>query len=235
MDFRSDVVFFRNLLLQRTNILFDVAGPAPFARWAESGDASDIDAIFLNADMRRRVFEQAAEEFEREADQVIALLESRGPRDLVSVGPGNAIMETLLANRLSSIRSVTLIDIENSDSHHHGYARQGSGYSSLAASRDFMVSNGVSSASILLCNPRTQALPSQPFDCLISLLSMGFHYPCDDYVEYIRSYCIVSGILIIDLRKGVADPGFNDLLRSGFVVTKRVESKKFERLVVTRR
>ena len=234
MKFPDDLTFYRNLLLQRTNILFDTGGASAFRRWAESGDASQIDAGFFDEDVRRRVVMQAEAEYDREASQLIDFVAGRALRDLVSIGPGNAILETILVSRLSTLQTVSLIDIENTGSHHHGYAEKGAGYASLSASRDFMINNGVSPSVVRVCNPVTQALPTDSFDFLISILSMGFHYPCDSYVEYIVAKCRIGGIVVIDLRRGVDDVGFSKILGSGFNVINCVQFGKFQRVVLDR-
>jgi hypothetical protein len=46
--FPSDVVFFRNLMLQRTNILADIGGHAPLARWLEIRATEPIDQLYAD-------------------------------------------------------------------------------------------------------------------------------------------------------------------------------------------
>lgn len=58
---------------------------------------------------------------------------------------------------------------------------------------------------------------------------MGFHYPCDDYVDFILSNIRKSGNLILDKRKNVRDDGFAKLEKQLKFVD-QIESKKSYRI-----
>jgi hypothetical protein len=124
-----------------------------------------------------------------------------------------------------------LIDIEQSKEHQHGFAQHGSGYADLASCRRFLTSNGVPDADIATCNPRNQPLPPGEFDLLISLLSMGFHYPCDEYTNFILTGLRSGGSLILDKRTGSTDTGW-DTLKSHFKVLTQAVDAKSVRLVL---
>ena len=51
------------------------------------------------------------------------------------------------------------IDIEVTKSQKHGFNQQGSGYSILLKTKIFLISNGIPSESIQLCNPVKDNLP----------------------------------------------------------------------------
>lgn len=44
----SDVVLFRNLMLQRTTTLADMSGEATLARWMETGPTETIDLLYAD-------------------------------------------------------------------------------------------------------------------------------------------------------------------------------------------
>ena len=219
-EFPDDIIFFRNLLLQRTNVLFDAIGAEAFSAWAERGDAQILDAAYFDPDIRKRVFSAVQLDFYNDALNILTLMQCMRPSSLVSIGPGNL--------------EITLIDIEQTDAHHHGYARSGSGYASLYASKKFMTDNGVAPEKIAVCNPTRDALPSEKFDLLISILSMGFHYPCDDYIHWIIANCSPGGALIIDARRNVPDGGLRMLLNSGFELRGSLSFPKFDRILLCR-
>jgi len=147
---------------------------------------------------------------------------------LCSIGPGNGLVELFLC-RESNISRVLLIDIERTAEHRHGFELAGSGYASLQKTKQFMEMNGITGPSVQLCNPRREALPEFAFDVLISIMSMGFHYPCDEYVDFIRANCRHSGRVIFDKRKGVKDPGY-DRLSVHFSGETLSENHKWQRL-----
>lgn len=236
LRYPNDPSFFRDLILQRTDALTRLVGFAPIAKWFSDGDGSQIESYFFSESIRDQVLDAIEVDFSRDTRQVLSLLSSAEQlNNVVSIGPGNGVLETMLLKKLSP-RSpdITLIDIESSDSHHHGYATTGSGYANLTKTRDFMVGNGLKRNSIRLCNPQVQSLPDEPFDLLISILSMGFHYPCDGYSEYIKRKCNPFGLVIIDKRKMVVDRGYDSLLESGFVELNKIDFGKFDRVALTR-
>jgi hypothetical protein len=230
----DDAKFFCNLVLQRTNALTQVAGPSALISWFERGDTSAIESLHGNAELRTAILSIMEDDYTRDTDQVIALINHvTRPRSLVSIGPGNGILETMLLAKLDSIRTITLIDIEKSDSHSHGYASTGSGYASLEATRAFMRRNGVT-CEINVCNPLREPLPQDNFDIVISILSMGFHYPSDEYSNHICNYCSPHGAVVLDKRKFVPDSGYDTILARNFQLFKSIDFGKFTRVSLTR-
>ena len=108
--------------------------------------------------------------------------------------------------------SILLIDIEYSDSHKHGFKLEGSGYANLEETQNFLILNDVPMEKFFLCNPKKQHLPKYKFDLLISILSMGFHYPCDSYVDFIVQNAEKGSKIVLDKRSNVIDVGFDSLL-----------------------
>ena len=74
----------------------------------------------------------------------------------------------------------------------------GSGYCSLEEAKNFLILNDIPESKIKICNPQYKKLPMFKFDLLVSFLSMGFHCPCDDYVDFILANHKPNSILIFD-------------------------------------
>ena len=102
-----------------------------------------------------------------------------------------------------------LIDIEESDSRHFGFAEEGAGYASLERARDFLVANGVPAEGITLVNPRHEDVSKvAPVDLAISLISCGFHYPASTYEDFFRNNVNPGGAIVLDIRKGSGGIGY---------------------------
>ena len=234
LNYPNDPKFFSDLMLQRTNVLAASIGPSALTEWLQTGSTLAIEAAFSDERKRNEAIMALESDYMSDVRQIIQLFGDQAASSLVSIGPGNAVIETLLARELSGIKKVTLIDIEKTESHYHGFARKGSGYACLQASKRFMAENGVSAEMISVCNPLKTSIPNEPFDMLISILSMCFHYPCDDYVDYIMGFCKPEGTLIVDSRRLVPDPGLVYLLSNGFRETGAIDFPKFRRLAIRR-
>jgi len=232
--FPPDVVFFRNLMLQRTNILADIGGQAPLARWMETGATEPIDLLHADPKKRAIALFQAESDYRHDAAQLLAILPTTDLARVVSVGPGNGLLELLLMQHFNGNAQLLLIDIERSDSHHHGFHNQGAGYASLRSTIDFLGMNGIEKSRTKGCNPLKEPIPNFEFDLLISILSMAFHYPCDDYVNYMINSCAPNGMIVVDKRIGSQDHGFSLLLDSGFNIVRKIDFQKYSRVLLQR-
>lgn len=212
VEFPSDIGFVDDLILQRTEAYLKHGGRKPLADWMETGRKDQLTRYLIENNLLKPYLNDTLQKIAEEAEEIVSFAESERPQRLVSIGPGNAILEMVLFKRLE-ISELVLIDIEQSDSHQHGFAESGSGYASLQKTRDFLALNGVTADRVRCCNPLKQDLPETEFDLLISIFSMGFHYPCTDYAPFIQRQLAPGGRLVIDKRAGQADPGYDAVLK----------------------
>ena len=116
----------------------------------------------------------------------------------------------------------------------HGFFKKGAGYANLLATKDFLVNNKISEDRIYICNPTKTSLPEFKFSLAISTLSMGFHYPCDEYSQFLISNKMQSSYLVFDKRKNEIDQGFDEITRF-FTIENVIESNKSYRLFLSGR
>jgi hypothetical protein len=228
--FPRDERFVEDLILQRTEEFVKHGGGVALERWFADGDRSQLVACLKQQGLLEAFVQETAERLRAEAEELANALQAPLDRSAVSVGPGNGLLELFLFRRLR-FSTLLLIDIEDTESHVHGFSQHGSGYASLAATKDFLVANGVPSHCILTCNPRREVLPKGRFDLLISILSMGFHYPCDEYVDFILDNVSEGGRVVLDKRRGATDKGY-ERLHGALVVQAERRFPKFDRLVL---
>jgi len=224
----DDPVWMADLVLQRTGPLLTLGGGHVLAEWVHTGNRQPLETLCSDPGFVSQYLDVVVGEALVEAESLEPLLD--GQARLCSIGPGNGLVELFLC-RNTNANHILLIDIERTAEHRHGFELAGSGYASLQKTKQFMEMNGITGPSIQLCNPRREALPEFTFDVLISIMSMGFHYPCDEYVNFIRANCRQSGRVIFDKRKGVKDPGY-DRLAVHFSGETLSENHKWQRLVL---
>jgi hypothetical protein len=224
--------FITDLVLQRTGPFLKLGGSAALNQWFTTGDRAPLFGFLQRGGLVDTYLQQVLAEVETEAAAIVAMIPVERFRRLVSIGPGNGLLELALLRR-ASVEALLLIDIEQTGDHHHGYHATGSGYASLAETRAFLQANLSACPPVITCNPRLSALPEFPFDLLISILSMGFHYPCDGYAQFILGNGLDDAHLVIDKRRNAPDTGFEHLL-SGFQVTAATSLPKHERVVLRR-
>lgn len=153
---------------------------------------------------KRRVEELQSEEMYEILDTIRRHLPS-APGATLDVGAGLAAIDLTLYHYFDSKPTLYLLDKEGvSVERHGGYhtsAKDFPHYHSFKATRDFLEANGVPSEKIKTINIETESFPDTKFDLVISLLSWGFHFSVETYIEDVYTQLNGGGRLIIDLRK----------------------------------
>ncbi|MBL4915971.1 class I SAM-dependent methyltransferase [Szabonella alba] len=186
-----------NLVLQRSEILFDAPEPGKIIRAWEAGD---------NGPMEREI-DRLGEALARRAAGVIhaeyralrPVLQSMKPTRLADIGCGYAFFDLFAARDLGV--EIVLIDLESNERRHFGFQEEGAAYSSLAKARALLEANGIAPGHITTINPRDVAPETiAPVDLAVSFLSCGFHYPVDSYLPFLDKALMPGGAAIFDLR-----------------------------------
>ena len=232
INFNVDNDFLINLILQRTSNYLNLGGASYLNEWFNNGNRDILLKLFDAKEKFDIFMHQCLNEIYKDY-LTIEKYFAEGSEYICSIGPGNCIFELFLLKN-SIIKKILLIDIEQTNNNHHGFQNQGSGYANLESSKKFLISNGINPESIDTCNPLKENIPNFKFDILISIISMGFHYPCDQYAKWINLNCKNNGFIIFDKRKNVIDDGF-ELLKNNFSIKEQSEYKKHHRIVLSKK
>ena len=82
------------------------------------------------------------------------------------------------------------------------YEQTASAYCDFEATRIFLADNGLPEKQFTLVDLNNTAFPvGIKADLVISLLSWGYHYPLDTYLDEVTAMIVEDGSLVIDLRK----------------------------------
>jgi hypothetical protein len=224
--------FLSDLILQRTGPFLRLGGGNALSNWLSRGDTNSLVNFLkvnnLVSDYLRMVFEN----YKSEIISLMDKLPRKALKRIVSIGPGNGIFELLLV-RENLTTDLCLIDVERTLEHNHGFNLKGSGYANLQTTKTFIESNIKSPLNITLCNPTKEPLPEFEYSLFISILSMGFHYPCDQYTDFIISKSMVNSFVILDKRIDKLDAGFLRILEN-FSVIHSIKEEKYNRFFLKR-
>jgi hypothetical protein len=224
--------FLVDLVLQRTSAFIKLGGAEALSRWFSSGERQGILDFLQKPGVIQVYVELTLSEIEAEVVQLVSKLPDGSLRRVLSIGPGNGLAELALA-RLGKTSDLLLVDIESTAHHRHGFNSEGSGYASLEATKKFILENVVNPISIVTCNPMRMKIPAFDYTLCISLLSMGFHYPCVQYANYLIENGAVGSVLAIDKRRDVVDVGF-DAIAKNFQPIHVFPAQKSERVLLRR-
>ncbi|MBW6506260.1 MAG: class I SAM-dependent methyltransferase [Rhodobacteraceae bacterium] len=201
-----------NLILQRSEVMWDVPRSGRVIRAWNEGDLAPISAEVarLGSEIARR----AATVIHAEYLALAPLLAELQPRRIADIGCGYAMFDLFAAQDLAT--DLLLIDIEANERRHFGFADAGAAYSSLAVARAFLEQNGVEPGRIETLNPsKRDPLTAAPVDLAVSFLSCGFHYPVASYLDYFARAVAPGGAIILDLRETTAAEQVAALARLG--------------------
>lgn len=195
----SDLV---NLILQRSEVMYDIPRAGRIIRAWNAGDDGPINAVM--AEKGAEIARRAAAVIHAEYQALRPVLHEIGPRMIADIGCGYGLFDLFAARDLGC--AVTLIDLESNERRHFGFQEEGAAYSSLGVARALLEANGVAPDRIGTLNPgREDVLAAPPCDLAVSFLSCGFHYPVDLYREFLDRVVRPDGHVIVDLRAATAD------------------------------
>ena len=213
-----------NIILQRSEV-----GPVgeEIRQWIAGNDAP----LLLYAEQHREeVLREALEAARRACEGFVEAVDEPAPARIADIGCGYALADLFLHQRWGS--EIVLIDIEESESRHFGFAEEGAGYASLERARAFLVANGVPTEAITVINPRHEDVSKvAPVDLAISLISCGFHYPAITYEDFFRHNVKPDGAIVLDIRKGSGGIGY----MKGIGAVKVLKKHEKHSVVLTRR
>lgn len=219
--------FLANLILQRTGAFIALGGGTILNKCLNEGNKEILVKFLEDTGNINSYVNQAMNEIHGEVIPVLQNITSNSLERVVSIGPGCGIFECFLCMQ-GFTKQLLLIDIEDSDRFYQGYSQ--SGYANLAATKEFIQNN--CDVEVLTCNPQKEILPNFNFTLALSILSMGFHYPCDSYVEFISSASSGS-LFIMDKRLNVADNGYAEIVKH-YSLEKLFGGSKSNRVILKR-
>ena len=119
---------------------------------------------------------------------------------ILDIGAGLGLIDILLNNYLNKVSNFTLIDRNFiSKKIKYGFSKDYEGYNLLKKTEFFLIRNGLDKNQIKLIDTNHDINLINKFDLIISLISMGYHYPVDNYLNILKHNSHKETIFIFDL------------------------------------
>jgi hypothetical protein len=138
-------------------------------------------------------------DFDKEFNQMLFFLPKK-LNNILDIGSGLGIINVYLNNFYNNTPEFTLIDktqIEKKVS--YGFDSKGQFYNNFDLTLDFLESHGIDIKKINLVNADLKNEINKNFDLVISLLSMGYHYPITQYLDILRFKTNKDTVFIFDI------------------------------------
>jgi len=126
--------------------------------------------------------------------------------NILDIGCGLGLINIPLYNHYNTTVNLHLLDKTNSISSNQsvrGFNKEYVFYNSMDATRDILISNGVLNENVHtyeVSKESIEQLYKIKYDLIISLLSCGWHYSIETYMDLIKNTLSPNGILVLDIR-----------------------------------
>jgi len=151
----------------------------------------------------------------------------------LDIGCGVGGIDYFLGKRNPNAKLLLLDKTEVEDRIYYGYERKGCFYNNLKITSEFLSLNEVTNDSRFI-DIGSEEFPNEKVDLVISLISWGFHYPINTYLDKLDKILSEDGIIIVDLRKISYEEGLNEFKKLGYIPEILVERQKYYRVKFTK-
>lgn len=120
--------------------------------------------------------------------------------NVVDIGSGLGIINIFLERHFTNNINFILIDknrIEKKVS--YGFCSDGEFYNNFNLTADFLKNHGIDMNKIKLIDADKKNIINDKFDLVISLLSMGYHYPINQYLSFLKKNTHKNTVFIFDV------------------------------------
>jgi SAM-dependent methyltransferase len=168
-------------------------------------------------------------DMEAEYSDIKSYLPSKA-KNILDIGCGIGGINIFLSQHYKSQETTHYcLDKSQIDNIYYGFKERAAFYNSLEITREFLSVNGINKINLLPANDNNTIETSEKFDLILSLISWGFHYPVEIYLDQAYTHLNGGGHLIIDIRKNTK--GLNTIKEKFGNITTISETEKKTRIL----
>jgi len=128
------------------------------------------------------------------------------PKNIMDIGCGLGIIDIYLNRIFKNSPSFFLLDKNRIDNKiKYGFSANYESYNDLSETKNLLLNNEINLEQINLCDVEKTINIKEKIDLVISLKSMGYHYPVENYLNLFKKHCSQDAIFIFDISKGNYD------------------------------
>ena len=184
------------LLLQRNELLTDrqIKLRKKFGRFIFTN-------FFINYFQNTTLEQNSENLFLREVETFKKYL-PKNVKNIMDVGCGLGIIDIYL-NRIFNNPKFFLLDKNRIDKKiKYGFSLNYESYNDLNETKNLLLNNEIKLDQINLVDVEKTININEKIDLVISLKSMGYHYPLENYLNLFKKHCSQDAIFIFDISKG---------------------------------
>ena len=128
---------------------------------------------------------------------------------IMDIGCGLGIINIYLNNFFKKKPTFFLMDKNRIDKKiNYGFSSNYESYNDLNETKNILLENDVGSECIYLFDVEKQFQINKKMDLVISLKSMGYHYPINTYIELFKNCCTKDTVFIYDISDNQYDENY---------------------------
>ena len=164
--------------------------------------------FFINYFQNKKIEKITEELFLKELETFKQFLPNSA-KNIMDIGCGLGIINIYL-NKFFEKKSIFfLIDKNRIDKKiNYGFSSNYESYNDLNETKNILLENDVDSECIYLFDVEKQFQINKKMDLVISLKSMGYHYPINTYIELFKNCCTKDTVFIYDISDNQYDENY---------------------------
>ncbi len=121
-------------------------------------------------------------------------------QNIMDIGCGLGVLDIFINEKYSNQPNFYLLDKNIIDTKiKYGFSKNYESYNDLNETINILQKNGLSKNQIYVKNVDEKFTINEKIDLVISLKSMGYHYPIENYIELLRKNCSNETVFIFDV------------------------------------
>ena len=191
------------LLLQRNELLTKTQN------WLRKNFGRLIFTNFFVNYFQVQNFEKITEELFYKEFKTFKNYLPNSPENIMDIGCGLGIINIYLNEFFEKKPVFFLLDKNRVDRKiKYGFSSNYESYNDLNETKNILLNNNIDTNRINLFDVEKQFLITKKMDLVISLKSMGYHYPINTYIELLRNCCTKNTVFIFDIGDNQYDENY---------------------------
>jgi SAM-dependent methyltransferase len=158
--------------------------------------------LFINFNQANDITLDAENLFKNEIDTFKDFL-PKTCKNIMDIGCGLGIINILLNKFYKDTTSFYLLDKNRIDKKiKYGFSPNYESYNDLNETKRILLENNINENNLFLFDVEKDIKIDSKIDLVISLKSMGYHYPIETYLQLLRKCCNQDTIFIFDVSEG---------------------------------
>ena len=120
--------------------------------------------------------------------------------NIMDIGCGLGVLNIFINQKYQNNPNFYLLDKNTVDNKiKYGFSKDYESYNDLNETKNILLKNGLSKEQIYIKNVDQEITTDNKINLVISLKSMGYHYPLENYINLIKSTCSTKTVFIFDV------------------------------------